>query len=208
MTGIEFLGFHLYDGQNHQDEPELRREAIREIWEWRNGIVDLLQQRGLTCETTIAGGTPTFPFFAEIADCSLSPGTAFLHDAGYASHFPDLPFRPAAWVLGRIVSRHSDGAFTIDVGSKAIATDQNGPRGWFPDLIDPELGEQSEEHWVLREPSAPDRQIGEIVRVVPTHICPTVNLYNEIIVLRRKSRIFESWPVDARDRALRSNATP
>ena len=205
LNGIEFRGFHLYDGQNHQHQPEMRRDAIRKIWDWRSKIVSQLKQRGISCPITVAGGTPTFPFWAEIDECSLSPGTAFIHDSGYSAKFPDLPFRPAAFVLGRIVSRRSDGAITIDVGSKAIATDPVGARGWFPDLDDPELLEQSEEHWIIRESEARERRIGDLVRVVPTHICPTINLFHEIVVKRSESRKYESWSVDARDRKVRIN---
>jgi Predicted amino acid aldolase or racemase len=166
-------------------------------------IRSALESSGIEIPLVIAGGTPTFPQFAELSDFSLSPGTAFLHDSGYASNFRDLELRPAAWVLGRVVSRRDAETITIDVGTKSIATDPKGARGYFPELKQPEVLIHNEEHWVIRDPSTKAFGIGDTIRVIPTHICPTVNLYNRLHLLRREGGV-DLWPVDARDRYVPS----
>ena len=42
-------------------------------------------------------------------------------------------------------------------------------------------------------------QVGDLVKVIPTHVCPTVNLAERLICVRRE-RVVGTWPVAARGR--------
>jgi D-threonine aldolase len=200
---IVFRGLHVYDGHNHQTDLIERRGAVDECIALVDGLVESLAGRFDEHCIVIAGGTPTFPLYAEMTRYGLSPGTAFLYDSGYATAFPDLPFTPAAWVTGRVVSVPRDGVVTLDIGTKAIATDPKGERGIFPDFDVTGVLIHNEEHWVVSHRS-PGRTpvVGDPVRVIPTHICPTVNLYNEFYIVDARGLPIGRRRVDARDRVV------
>ncbi len=205
---VRAAGLHLYDGHNHQSDIAKRTAGAERCVKLIDSILDRLGVGGHDPGVLIMGGTPTFPIYAREARFSLSPGTAFYYDAGYRERFPDLPFVPAAWVLGRVVSVRGPCALTIDIGTKAIATDPSGSRGTFVDMAQPEVVLHNEEHWTLRFPAPHRRKAGDTVRVVPSHICPTVNLYNAVCAVDPSSGEVEWWPVDARDRVVSPSASP
>jgi len=162
---------------------------------------------GLAVPEVVLGGTPSFPCHAdaiasldedEQAAITLSPGTYGYFDWGYATRFPDLPFRAAALVLGRVISVPTPGRFTIDVGSKAIAADPAAPRGTLLNLPSAIAGPQSEEHWVYTIDPPQTPVVGAVVYVWPKHICPTVEHYDRVAVVGTDGRLVEWWPVTAR----------
>lgn len=195
-------GFHVYDGHNRQNSADDRRGACAGCYNQVLEFKRTVENRGFLVPHMIFGGTPTFPCYAGLPEAALSPGTAFLYDWGYKTMFPDLPFEPAAWVLGRVISSTADNLFTLDVGSKAIATDPAGDRGLIVDMPEARPVSQSEEHWVFEAPDAHDFSPGEAVLITPTHICPTVNLYHEAVVVDSAGNQIDTWEIVARERKL------
>jgi len=203
-SGLTAAGFHVYDGHLHMPEVEERSAAVAEIWSRVAEFRDQLEAAGLAVRRIVAGGTPTFPMWAAIADDAIecSPGTCVLHDAGYGTNFPDLDFEPAALLLTRVVSRPGEDLVTCDLGYKAVAADPPAARRVvFPDLPDAELVTHSEEHLTLRTSSAADLRPGDELWAVPWHICPSVALHREAVVISG-GRIEGRWPVVGRDRLL------
>ncbi|MFW5789135.1 MAG: D-TA family PLP-dependent enzyme [Spirochaetota bacterium] len=194
-------GLHYYDGENHQSDLAERTAAADEAYERVAGLAATLRAHGLDVPRVVMGGTPTFPCYARHDDIELSPGTCIIHDWGYASRLPDLPFTPAGLVLGRVVSTPGDDRFTIDVGSKSIAADPPRQRGLVLGHEDATSVLQNEEHWVWTT-TGTRPGLGDEVLVVPTHICPTTALYEEVIVVEADGSTRERWPVTARRRAL------
>lgn len=198
---LEPAGLHYYDGENHQSDLAERTAAADEAYRRVAALADSLREAGLDVPRVVMGGTPTFPCYARHDGIELSPGTCVIHDWGYASRLPDLPFTPAGLVLGRVVSTPGDDRFTIDVGSKSIAADPPGQRGLIVGHEDATSILQNEEHWVW-ETSGRRPGLGEEVLVVPTHICPTTALYEEALVVDADGHIRERWPITARRRTL------
>lgn len=114
----------------------------------------------------------------------VSPGTIVLSDL--RSHAPAeaLSLVQAAFVASRVASWPGEDRVTIDAGNKAIAPDRPAPSckvlGW-PNL-DPQT--PSEEHMpmVVKKGERPAR--GEIVFLVPDHVCTTVNLHRRVVYVR------------------------
>ncbi len=200
-------GIHAYDGHVHERDLTRRREIVGPTIRTVREMADTLRADGVEIPRIIAGGTPTFPCYADDApEFELSPGTCFLHDWGYLEGYPDLEFSPAALILGRVVSRPGAGLITIDVGSKAIAADPAGPRGTILNLPNAEPLGQSEEHWVFRlsaRDAARMPSSGEEVYVLPRHICPSVALHAQAVVVDGSGSATETWPITARDRAIK-----
>ncbi|MFO8063131.1 MAG: D-TA family PLP-dependent enzyme [Spirochaetia bacterium] len=203
--GLSFGGLHYYDGQNRQSNFDERMAAAETGYRAVSALKARLESEGLEVPRLVMGGTPTFPCYARFPDTELSPGTAVVYDWGYQRTLPDLPFVPAGLVFGRVVSRPADDRFTLDIGAKAISTDRSGQRGLVLDHEDASPILQSEEHWVWQtQPDSASEvpEVGTEVLVVPSHICPTTALHEEVLVVGPDGDIEASWPITARKRKL------
>jgi len=204
LRAIKFAGLHLYDGHHRFADVDERRTAVRADWDRLQRFRRELADNEVKVETIVAGGTPTFPMFAELEDSTLqvSPGTGIFHDAGYGSTFSDLGFQHAAGILTRVVSRPAPDLLTLDAGTKSVAADPPaGHRFHFPALPDAIEERQNEEHLILRTAAAEQFQPGAVLLGIPTHICPSSALHAEAVVIE-EGRVVDRWPVTARDRRL------
>lgn len=204
LPGLRLQGLHVYDGHNNAAAPEARRQETQRIWKEVQGLLSQISAQGLAVGEIIAGGTGSFPFWAEIDDprLILSPGTVVFYDAGYASKYADLGFRPAVWVLGRVISRPATGRITVDAGYKAISGDPPLElRAKLSGFADAKIVAQNEEHLVIETAGAKELPPGAPVWLIPWHVCPTVALYGQATVIRG-GKIVDEWSVSARDRAL------
>jgi D-threonine aldolase len=201
LPGLSPGGLHCYDGHNHAPELAERNRIAAECHAAARKLRDALEARGLQVPRMVFGGTPGLPSHAACPDGELSPGTCFLQDAGNQASFPDMDFLPASLVMARVVSRPGPGRVTIDCGTKAICTDKP-VRGVPLNLREARPVMASEEHWVLESPDADAMAIGAEVYVMPTHICPTVALYDAFTVIDASGRVAGAWPVTARGRRL------
>lgn len=202
LPGIDLCGLHCYDGNHNNKDFQIRLAEVDETDKKVMEVVRHLAADGIKCETIVAGGTPSFPCHAQCSSWYLSPGTAFITDAGYYMNLPDLPFIPGAAVLTRVISHPAPGVFTTDLGYKGIAADPAGQRGYIVGLEDAEPIIHSEEHWAFRlrdESKVP--AIDTCLYVIPTHICPTSAMYPDILVAR-DGAVVDRWPVTARNRKI------
>ncbi len=200
LPGLRLCGLHAYDGHIRAQDVNARNEQARPAAQRALAIREKLVQSGLDCSVMILGGTPTFPVHAPLEGVFLSPGTIFVSDQGYCQSFPDLGVLPGAAVLARVVSHPRAGLFTIDVGYKAICSDCAGVRGVIVGLEGAVPVMHSEEHWVFEMPGGKDApEVGAVLYVIPTHICPTTALY-PFAYVAENGDIIDRWPVDARDR--------
>jgi len=203
-AGLRTAGLHLYDGHNHQVSREERAVAVDEVWNTATELRDQLVLAGMDVPKIVAGGTGSFPIFAEKEDpaLELSPGTVVLHDAGYQNNFPDLNFTPAALLFTRVISRPTERRVTLDLGSKAVAADPPvEKRVVFPDIPDAKIVLQNEEHLVIETDEAERLRPGDSLLALPGHICPTTALHKEVYVVL-DNRVVDTWRVVSRDRQL------
>jgi D-serine deaminase-like pyridoxal phosphate-dependent protein len=207
-AGVEFRGLHYYDGQyGSLAEPE-RTQAAHDGYDHLLKLANELERSGIEIPEIITAGTPTFP-------CSLSyeafrrgnfihrvsPGTFVYCDASSLQQLPaEYGYRPAALVLTRVVSHPRRGIVTCDAGHKTVSADAGIPTCLV--LGHPELTplSPSEEHLPLAvKEGAPTPQIGESLYLLPRHVCPTVNNFNDALLVRNAT-IESTEPVTARGR--------
>ena len=202
--GLKPGGFHLYDAQNHQKDVAERRAGVHAVWKATSAFRDELVAEGLPVPRIVAGGTGSFPIYAQIEDpaIELSPGTIVFHDWGYSDNYPDLKFTPAAMLLTRVISRPTAERVTLDLGYKAVASDPPaGNRLLFPDLPDAKAVLQNEEHLVIETAQAEKFQPGDCLFAIPRHVCPTSALHKQVYVASG-GKVVDTWQVIARDRML------
>ncbi len=203
--GLEPAGLHQYDGHQNQPDPEERRAAVMAVWDRIATFRDQLVQRGLPVPRIVCGGTPTFPVYGGITDpaLELSPGTSLYHDTNYGDRYPDLAdFGLAALIFTRVISRPTDRRVTLDVGTKAVASDPPmGQRVTLPAIPDGQQMLHNEEHLVVETDHAGKWQPGDWLLAIPKHICPTSALHRSVYVVEDGQLVAE-WNVASRDRRL------
>jgi D-serine deaminase-like pyridoxal phosphate-dependent protein len=205
--GLRAGGLHAYDGHVLDHDPAVRTAACEAAFAPVAKLRAQLLAEGLPVPRVVAGGSSTFAIHARRADVECSPGTCVFWDAGYASKFPDLDFQPAALVLTRIISRPGANRLCLDLGHKAIAAEMPHPRVIFPQLPDVVAISHSEEHLVVETAHAPEFPVGAALYGIPWHICPTVALHAEALVIDH-GRVVATWPVGARGRRLEMVVPP
>lgn len=204
IPGIHMCGMHCYDGHRHEADRSVRMEKVRESDEILKPIWQKLKEDGYDLSVIVLGGTPSFPCHKELTQEYLSPGTCVIHDAGYRDAYRDMEFTPAAAVLTRVVSRPERDTFTLDLGTKAVASDPSGDRAVLAGMEYAKTVMQNEEHWVVRVPEehiADIPEIGTEMFAIPVHVCPTSALYPEAAVVR-EGHLTDWWEITARNRKL------
>jgi D-serine deaminase-like pyridoxal phosphate-dependent protein len=164
---------------------------------------DALRADGFEIATVSAGSTPTM--------LSSSAGAVTEQRAG-TSVYGDRQ----QWVLGAIpaegcavavaatvVSVHAD-RVVLDAGAKALTKDRApfltgyGAIVGFPDLVIERLNDY---HGVVAAPPGVERpRLGDVVAVIPNHVCPVIDLVDAVVAVSPGGSVAE-WPVDARGRS-------
>lgn len=201
IEGIRVSGLHCFSGNfkitNHEERKALVEQTAHKIMELR----ERLKCQGYPFEALVLSGTPVLNCYREYEDVYLCPGTAFITDMSYYNTFPDYDFLPAAAILTRVISTPVLGNFTLDLGYKSIAADPKGPRGMILGYEDAECLFQCEEHWTFHTDRPNPPKVGELLYVLPTHVCPTTTCYPEVLV-GEKGSITGVWEVTARNRRI------
>ncbi|MEL6124391.1 MAG: D-TA family PLP-dependent enzyme, partial [Bacteroidota bacterium] len=198
---IHAAGLHVYDGHIRDHDIDKRRERCDESFGKVTYLKKSLQQIGITVQSIIAGGSPSFPIHCLRTGINVSPGTTLLWDARYEELFPDMRFVHAAVLFTRVVSKPSANILCLDIGHKSIASEMNFPRLKIFELEGSEQIGQSEEHLVVRTSRAQDIPIGTGFYAIPYHICPTVAKYEELQVVEGGA-INQTWKVGARNQRI------
>lgn len=202
QSGLKLHGLHVYDGHLRDSNFAVRKDKIDNGFHAVYQLIAKIEATGLPRPMVVAGGTPAFTSHAERSDVYCSPGTCVLWDWGYGDKLTEQPFEHAALVFTRVISKPAPGIITIDMGHKAVAAENPiDKRIRFLNLDNYILRSQSEEHGVVEVSNWEDIQVGDALYGIPYHICPTVNLYEEMQVVDNQTAT-ESWQVVARKRKI------
>ncbi len=191
-TGDAFRGLHYYDGQIHAlDESERQREAYAG-YDRLLTVIAAVQEAGCKLDEVITSGTPAmpcglaYPGFRNAGFVHrVSPGTVVYNDLTSIEQLQTVTgYRPAAVVISRVVSHPAPDRFTCDAGHKSVSADAGVPTCAVlgrPDLVPLK---PSEEHLpVLVAPGAARPAIGDFVLLLPRHVCPTVNNFDDALIV-------------------------
>jgi D-serine deaminase-like pyridoxal phosphate-dependent protein len=190
---LEFAGFLMYPTETGWSEAQAFFD------EANVGLRDA----GLVPAIVSTGGTPNLKNLGKLKGATEHrPGTYIYNDrmqiaAGVAT-LDDC----ALHVYATVVSRAAPERGIIDAGSKTLTTDTGGLDGHGLILEHPEakIARFAEEHGFLDLSRSNTRPaIGDVVRIVPNHVCVVVNMVDEIVMVRG-DEIIGTLPVAARGR--------
>jgi len=162
-----------------------------------------LREAGLSSTIVSTGGTPNLINLGKLKGATEHrPGTYIYNDrmqiaAGVAT-LDDC----ALHVYATVVSRAGPERGIIDAGSKTLTSDTGGLDGHGLILEHPQakIARFAEEHGFLDLSGSNTRpEIGDVVRIVPNHVCVVVNMVDEIVLVRGDEMI-GTLPVAARGR--------
>ena len=201
QKGLILQGLHGYDGHIHDADPGIRREQSDASYQLLKGAYQELVSINQTKLLMIIGGSPSFSSHAARGDVICSPGTFIFWDWGYAQKIPEQDFDYAAVLLSRVISIIDSNHICVDLGYKAVASDPPAERVMFLNAPMAKTAFQSEEHLVLKVADSNDFPIGKVLYGIPTHVCPTVALYDQVEVIQENQKIGR-WQIIGRNRKL------
>ncbi|WP_298535303.1 D-TA family PLP-dependent enzyme [uncultured Algibacter sp.] len=198
---LSFNGFHIYDGHLRDRDFENRNSKIESELKPIKTLFETLKKQYFSINL-ICGGTPSFTSHLLSEHRILSPGTCVLWDWGYSEKLVEQEFKYAALLVSRVISKPKEGIVTIDLGHKSVSSENPiHQRIIFLNLDNSQLISQSEEHGVLKVKGWEHINIGDIIYGLPYHICPTINLHDEVSVILN-NKFIDTWQITGRKRKL------
>jgi D-serine deaminase-like pyridoxal phosphate-dependent protein len=190
-AGLAFRGLHYYDGHVTAPSFEERERLAHAGYDRLMEIVNAMEHAGFAIEEVITSGTPAFPCaatYAPFRESSFvhraSPGTVVYSDATSLNQLPrEWGYQPAAVVVSTVVSHPRKNVFTCDAGHKAVSADAGFPTcavAGHPDFLPLK---PSEEHLPIEVKSGLRPEIGEALYLIPRHVCPTVNNFDDALIV-------------------------
>ena len=151
----------------------------------------LLAHKDVGGDVVSAGGTGTYDINTWANE--IQAGSYALMDTAYG-HL-QLPFQQALTVLGTVISVNPQGWAVADCGLKAFGMDHGNP-----EIVDPAgaaVWFLSDEHITFSTDPLP--KPGDRIRVVPSHVDPTVAYHERMVVIGQAGQVVDEWPIDMRN---------
>jgi len=186
-AGSQFRGLHWYDGHMSAASLEEREKLAQKGYD---RLMEIVAAVG-PLEEVITSGTPAFPCAATYAPFRsgkfvhrASPGTVVYSDATSIKQLPtEWGYRPAALVVSTVVSHPKPNVVTCDAGHKSVSADAGVPTCAVAGRADLTPLKPSEEHLPIEVMAGAVPEIGELLYLIPRHVCPTVNNFDDAVIV-------------------------
>jgi D-serine deaminase-like pyridoxal phosphate-dependent protein len=206
MPGLRLAGVMTHEGHAGFSSPYEIAAIAQDAGHALVDTAERIRLQGIEVANVSVGSTPASWFTPRVPGITeMRPGTYVFHDNNAFRHGRIGPDRCAARVIATVVSRpagHPNGhRAIIDAGSKALALDPSPSHpghGYIIGHPDATIARLSEEHGVVTlSPAERGFDVGDRIEIIPNHICPAVNLTDELVIVRDGYAI-DRWPVAAR----------
>lgn len=195
--GLRPLGVFTYPG--HGGVVGAREGAALDQAVALRAAVDSFAPHGIPVSVVSAGSTPTAELCTAPVITEIRPGEYIFNDHDNVRIGDCRPEQIGLFVASTVVSDQGHGHVILDAGTKALGREGNPDRGFGAvPSIGGALSRLNEYHGFLALPEGGTRPaVGAIVPIVPHHVCPVVNSFEELIIADRDGRLIDRWPVDA-----------
>jgi len=202
-AGLAVVGVFSHGGHGYAS-PEARLRAAADEVESLTAAAGALRAAGFECAVVSAGSTPTMLHAVGGPITEMRAGTYLLGDRQQAVLGSIGPETVAVHVAATVVSASVPGQVVVDAGAKTLTKDVAAYlRGYgaLPAYPAASIERVSDYHGIVRiPPGTPAPRVGEVVAIVPNHVCPVVDLRDSFIAVRGQTPV-GTFPVDARGRS-------
>lgn len=202
LPNLRWEGISVYPGHIMGNRGTREQDIAREN-ERLDRLYSLLDSIGIPYPLVSGGNTPAAyqsHLFHGVTE--IRPGTYVFNDRNTVDAESVSYSDCAATVLTTVVSMSVPGRAIIDAGSKTLTSDAllSGDRkhhGYIQDHPEYVLDGLSEEHGHVAIPDGAPVRLGDKLRVVPNHICPCINLHDEVYLVS-EDQVVDRWRVAGR----------
>lgn len=200
---LKMTGIMTHEGHVAFVDPAEIAAAAQAAGEKMVQTAEMIRAKGIELPTVSVGSTPAARLTSVVSGITeMRPGTYVFNDNSLFRYDNQWEVSDcAARFVATVVSRTADDRCVIDAGAKTLALDpsrSHAGHGYIvghPNVI---ISKLSEEHGVCELPAGEEGfQVGDTVEVIPNHICPTVNLMDQMAIVR-DGKVIDYWKVAAR----------
>lgn len=202
LKGVQVRGLMTYFGSVWGDEQQRSQEIARLTIDVER-TVDAFRRAGLPLEVVSAGSTPAAQMSHLVPGITeIRPGTYVFNDLNTFYQGLCTLEDCAVRVITTVVSTCIPEQVIVDAGSKVFSSDMlgSGPKRGFGRIMEVDsagLSKLNEEHGYVEANDYDAFSVGQVLSVIPNHVCTCINMHDEIYVSRR-GEIVGTWKVAAR----------
>ncbi|HKG25213.1 MAG TPA: alanine racemase [Thermomicrobiales bacterium] len=202
MPGLHVVGVMSHEGHANAAPPDQIEAKALDAGHKLVATAEAIRSHGLELPVVSVGSTPAAAYTPTVPGVTeMRPGTYVFRDTSGFRYGIFGVDRCAARILATVVSHPAPDRCIVDTGSKTLALDKTPSHPGHGYVVGHEravIDRMSEEHGVvILPPDEPGFQIGERVEIIPNHICPAVNLMDELAIVR-DGHLIDIWRVAAR----------
>jgi len=204
---IDLLGVCTHEGFTYKAKS--KEHCLELFVECQKSVLEYAAMAKELCKSPMVvsvGATPTAWHATSVLDgiTELRPGTYALMDVGQANALNDFS-RCAATILLSVISKPTADRVVCDAGAKGL-TMQKRPEGicrtdGFGSIVGSHGASAAgmyDEHLIINDKDlCAALTIGDKIEVIPNHICPVCNLYDELVLVEN-GKIDRVLPVACR----------
>ncbi len=197
-AGLRVAGVFTFPG--HSYAPGGAEQSARDEARAISQAAESLAREGIEPTVRSGGSTPSRAATDSSVLTELRPGVYVFNDAQQVE-LGTCSFDEVALTVRSTVVSRSGHDVIVDAGSKTLGADRPAWAtgfGRLPAIPDARIVALSEHHATIHLPEAatvPD--LGSILTLIPNHVCSTVNLADELLVVQNGD-VVDSWAVAAR----------
>ena len=198
LPGLRLTGIYTFKSLVLHDAPtQDNAAAAQEEGELMASLAEQLRQAGIPLEDVSAGSTPTGLLVAQTGLVNeVRPGTYIFADwmltKENCARLEDIAVR----LYATVVSTPEAGYAVLDGGTKTFPTDSplDTAPGFYPGYAIPlgadglpdenlQLRRMNEEHGIVTAKNGrTGLQVGQVVELLPIHVCTAVNNFNHVFL--------------------------
>lgn len=202
LPNLHLVGIMTHEGHANSAPPEDIEEAAMTAGRDMVETADAIRAEGIELPMVSVGSSPAAFYTPKVKGVTeMRPGTYVFNDNSALRYGRFGVSDMAARFVATVVSRPAEDRALLDTGSKSLAMDPSkGHPGHGYIVGHPKaiIVKLSEEHGVVELPAGESGfEVGDRVEVIPNHICPTVNLMDELFIVR-DGHVVDSWRIAAR----------
>lgn len=191
LSNLNFTGVYTFKSLMYKGQPTEDTElAAQEEGMLMRDISQAIRSAGVPVTDISAGSSPTGPAVAATGMVTeIRPGTYIFNDEMLCREHAAEPDGIAVRIFATVVSTPDESFAVLDGGTKTFPTDV--PIGvapmFYPGFAIAEgmehlrLDRMNEEHGIIRSTNGKTGlSVGDIVPMIPIHVCTAVNMQNEV----------------------------